>query len=60
MGVEDCLLLNIYVSDVAMPESYTPNVKMPVLVWINGGAFILGSGKAMVNITVLHLNPAFL
>ena len=55
VGVEDCLLLNIYVPDNAIPHSSAGNIKMPVstsgnvrlpvMVWIHGGAFIMGSGK---------------
>ena len=34
---EDCLVLNIYAPD-------PPRTGLPVMVWIHGGAFILGSG----------------
>jgi para-nitrobenzyl esterase len=36
-GAEDCLVLNIYTSN-------PPRHDLPVMVWIHGGAFILGSG----------------
>ena len=36
---EDCLLLNVFAPP---PE---PGVRRPVMVWIHGGAFIMGSGS---------------
>lgn len=36
---EDCLYLN-----VTRPASATPTSKLPVLMWIHGGAFAVGSG----------------
>ena len=36
---EDCLYLNVQV-----PASATPSSKLPVMVWIHGGAFITGEG----------------
>jgi len=38
-GVEDCLLVNIYV-----PKN-NPENKMPVMVWIHGGSLITGSNR---------------
>jgi para-nitrobenzyl esterase len=38
---EDCLYLNLYV-----PADTKPNSKLPVMVWIHGGAFVFGSGSA--------------
>jgi para-nitrobenzyl esterase len=38
---EDCLYLNIY-----EPADAGKNSKLPVMVWIHGGAFIFGSGSA--------------
>lgn len=37
---EDCLYLNIW-----LPESATPDSKLPVLFWIHGGAFLNGFGS---------------
>ncbi|EFN66414.1 Esterase FE4 [Camponotus floridanus] len=39
-GAEDCLYLNIYVPI----RNKTEKISMPVLFWIHGGAFQLGSG----------------
>ena len=39
IGVEDCLLVNIYA-----PKS-NPGNKMPVMVWIHGGSLITGSNR---------------
>ena len=49
VGIEDCLLLNIYVPDIAIPDSTSSNMRLPVMVWIHGGALILGSGKHEIN-----------
>ena len=38
---EDCLYLNIY-----EPAAAKNGAKLPVMVWIHGGAFIFGSGSA--------------
>jgi len=38
IGDEDCLYLNVYTTDI------NPKTKRPVMVWIHGGAFHLGSG----------------
>jgi para-nitrobenzyl esterase len=37
---EDCLFLNIW-----RPASAKPRAKLPVMVWIHGGAFVGGSGS---------------
>ncbi len=37
---EDCLYLNIW-----RPAEATPDKKLPVMVWIHGGAFVFGSGS---------------
>jgi len=56
---EDCLYLN-----VETPVNFTANSKLPVMVWIHGGAFITGEGwdydaSSMVtedNVVVVTLN----
>jgi len=40
---EDCLYLNLWVPTEANPES-----KLPVMVWIHGGAFVGGSGAGPI------------
>jgi len=37
-GDEDCLYLNVYTMDIVK--------KRPVMIWIHGGAFSMGSGDA--------------
>jgi para-nitrobenzyl esterase len=37
---EDCLYLNIW-----RPTGTKPKAKLPVMVWIHGGAFVGGSGN---------------
>jgi para-nitrobenzyl esterase len=37
---EDCLFLNIW-----RPAGAANNAKLPVMVWIHGGAFVMGSGS---------------
>ncbi|CAL8125463.1 unnamed protein product [Orchesella dallaii] len=43
-GDEDCLFLNVYVPEKYM-KSQSELSKLPVMVWIHGGAFILGDGN---------------
>ena len=40
IGNEDCLYLNVYA-----PQAASTGSKFPVMVWIHGGAFTLGSGS---------------
>lgn len=40
-GEEDCMYLNVYTPAKARPDS-----RLPVVVWIHGGAFTVGSGSA--------------
>jgi para-nitrobenzyl esterase len=37
---EDCLFLNVW-----RPAAAAPSAKLPVMVWIHGGAFVFGSGS---------------
>src|SRR5579864_738378 len=37
---EDCLFVNVW-----RPAGAAPGAKMPVMVWIHGGAFVFGSGS---------------
>lgn len=39
---EDCLYLNLW-----LPADFKPNDKLPVMVWIHGGAFVGGSGSGI-------------
>ena len=41
-GVEDCLFLNVYVPKKAIDDQ---DLKLPVMVFIHGGALITGSGN---------------
>ncbi|CAL8125459.1 unnamed protein product [Orchesella dallaii] len=43
VGDEDCLFLNVYVPEKHM-KSESELSKLPVMVWIHGGAFIFGDG----------------
>lgn len=38
---EDCLYLNIW-----LPTETEPDAKLPVMVWLHGGAFVFGSGSS--------------
>eukprot|EP01062_Namystynia_karyoxenos_P013058 TRINITY_DN146_c0_g4_i1.p1 TRINITY_DN146_c0_g4~~TRINITY_DN146_c0_g4_i1.p1 ORF type:complete len:628 (+),score=233.97 TRINITY_DN146_c0_g4_i1:84-1886(+) len=38
-GEEDCLYLNVF-----RPQGASPDAKLPVMVWIYGGAFVFGDG----------------
>jgi para-nitrobenzyl esterase len=38
---EDCLYLNLW-----LPAGTEPGTKLPVMVWIHGGAFVFGSGSS--------------
>ena len=40
-GQEDCLMLNVYVPELAF--SSKPDTKLPVMVWIHGGALAFGN-----------------
>ncbi len=38
---EDCLFLNVW-----KPADTAPTAKLPVMVWVHGGAFVFGSGSS--------------
>lgn len=40
VGSEDCLYLNVYT------RSIEKNSRLPVLFWVHGGAFLMGSGNS--------------
>jgi para-nitrobenzyl esterase len=40
-SAEDCLFINVW-----RPAGATATAKLPVMVWIHGGAFVFGSGSA--------------
>ena len=40
---EDCLFINVW-----RPATAGPDAKLPVMVWIHGGAFVFGSGSGIV------------
>jgi len=40
VGDEDCLYLNVYTTKIELLK------KRPVMVWIHGGGYLLGSGNA--------------
>jgi para-nitrobenzyl esterase len=40
-SAEDCLFINVW-----RPAGATARAKLPVMVWIHGGAFVFGSGSA--------------
>ena len=41
---EDCLFINLW-----KPANATPEAKLPVMVWVHGGAFVFGSGSSPDN-----------
>lgn len=46
-GNEDCLYLNIWSPRLSSNEISLKNNRLPVMVWIHGGANIVGSGNAI-------------
>lgn len=49
-GSEDCLYLNVFV-----PGGVKPDARMPVMVWIHGGGYMIESSAAFEG-SVLALN----
>ena len=44
---EDCLFVNVW-----RPAGAAPGAKLPVMVWIHGGAFVFGSGSPLFGVAV--------
>lgn len=44
-GDEDCLFLNVYVPTKALRAAAGNGRRLPVMVWMHGGAYFLGSGS---------------
>jgi len=44
MGDEDCLFL-----DVTVPRGLDINNRKPVMVWIHGGGYMVGSGRSYIH-----------
>ncbi|MBH0219747.1 carboxylesterase family protein, partial [Listeria monocytogenes] len=51
IGTIDCLTMNIYV-----PSAATTQNRLPVMVWIHGGAFVTGSAQTEGNPNFLLRN----
>lgn len=45
IGSEDCLFLNVY-TPVLTNSTLTESNKLPIMVWIHGGAYLYGSGNS--------------
>lgn len=45
VGSEDCLFLNVFTPQVLLASGCESNSLKPVMVWIHGGGFIMGSSK---------------
>ncbi len=44
-GSEDCLYLNVFYDEKAVEEAKAKGEKLPVFVWIHGGALYVGAGS---------------
>lgn len=54
---EECLYLNVFVpTTVQLPVSNNTAERLPVLVWIHGGAFVSGGGNRQVGTLVVYGN----
>ena len=43
VGVEDCLVVNVYTTD--LPNEQSKSKGKPIMVWIHGGGLAAGSGS---------------
>jgi len=46
-GEEDCLFM-----DITVPGGVQPEAKKPVMVWIHGGGYSMGSGSAYLGVAL--------
>ena len=44
LGTEDCLVLNVYVPLDQNTQKFHDEKKLPVMIYVHGGAFIMGTG----------------
>ena len=44
LGTEDCLVLNVYVPLDQNTQKFHEKKKIPVMIYVHGGAFIMGTG----------------
>ena len=66
---EDCLYLNVYTPTDTSSVTSLPNTSLPVMVWIHGGAYVIGSGsqypgtalaaRGIVLVTINYRRDAF-
>ena len=56
-GQEDCLILNVYVPEKAFSSKL--DMKLPVMVWIYGGALVIGNFLRLTKYVHSILNAYF-